>query len=131
MKPGDQKSLQKKRDEVLALRREKHPDLDDFPCAGSFFRNIEPTSKAGKREAAGWFLEQSGVMKLSSGGARIFERHANIIFKSQGCRAQDVFDLSAQMARVVKDKFDLNLIREVRFVGKFDGMPEDIKNVIW
>jgi len=128
LKPGDQAALQKRRDEILALRREKHPS---GPCAGSFFRNIEPTSKAEKRQAAGWFLDQVEAKKLTSGGAKICEKHANIIVKSQDCRAQDVFELSKQMARLVKDKFDLDLVREVRFVGKFKGMPADVKDTIW
>lgn len=131
LEAGDQKSLQKERDEILALRREKHPDVHIHPCAGSFFRNIEPTSSASRREAAGWFLEQAGAKQLQSGGAKIFDNHANIIYKSQDCRAQDVYDLSNKMTHAVKDKFDIDLIREVRFVGKFDGMPADIKMTIW
>jgi len=131
LKPGDSKQLQKERKEILNIRREKHPDLSTHPCAGSFFRNIEPTSKAGKRQAAGWFLDQAGGKNLTSGAAKIFSKHANIIVKSENCCAQDVFELSKQMARLVKDHYDLNLIREVRFVGKFDGMPDDVKDVIW
>ena len=129
--PGNRGELQNRRDEIIKLRQEKHPDMSVYPCAGSFFRNIEPTSKAGKREAAGWFLEEAGALRLSSGGAKVFEHHANMIYKSQGCRAQDVFDLSAQMAKAVKDKFNLDLVREVSFVGKFNGMPEDIQDIIW
>jgi UDP-N-acetylmuramate dehydrogenase len=129
--PGDKKTLEKRRKEVLKIRWEKHPDLSVYPCAGSFFRNIEPTSKAGKREAAGWFLEQAGALQMSSGGAKVFEHHANMIYKSKGCRAQDVYDLSRLMARAVKEKFGLDLIREVSFVGKFNGMPANVKNIIW
>lgn len=131
LKPGDRAALQKERDEILALRREKHPDLATHPCAGSFFRNIEPTSKAEKRQAAGWFLEQAGGKKLAVGGAKIFAKHANIIVKSNGCRAQDVFELSKRMERLVKDAFDIDLVREVRFVGRFDGMPADVKDMVW
>lgn len=131
LKPGDSKSLLKEREGILNIRREKHPNLITHPCAGSFFRNIEPTSKAGKRQAAGWFLDEAGGRKLFHGGARIFEKHANIIIKSDGCRAQDVFELSRKMANLVKQNFNLELIREVRFVGKFEGMPADIQGIIW
>ena len=54
-----------------------------------------------------------------------------MIYNSKGCRAQDVFNLSVQMARAVKDKFNFDLVREVSFVGAFDGMPGDVKGVIW
>lgn len=129
--PGNPTSLLEERDQILAARRAKHPDLVTTPCAGSFFRNIEPTSDAGKRQAAGWFLDQAGGRSLTSGGAKIFSKHANIIIKSENCSAQDVYELSGRMARLAKDKFNLSLIREVRFVGKFDGMPVDVTDVIW
>jgi UDP-N-acetylmuramate dehydrogenase len=131
LRPFDSATLLTERKEILKLRHEKHPDLSVHPCAGSFFRNVEPTSNAGKRQAAGWFLEQAGAKDLEYGGAKIFAKHANIIVKSENCRAQDVFELSRRMARLVKDKFHLDLIREVRFVGKFDGMPGNIKDVVW
>jgi len=131
LKSGNRTSLLKERDQILSTRRAKHPDLITTPCAGSFFRNIEPTSSAGKRQAAGWFLDQAGGKNLTSGGAKIFSKHANIIIKSENCSAQDVYELSGQMARLAKDKFDLDLIREVRFVGKFEGMPLNVTDVIW
>ena len=128
---GERTALNNERDEILKIRGEKHPDLAVHPCAGSFFRNIEPTSKAGKRQAAGWFLDEAGAKRLAVGGARIFEKHANIIVKADGCRAQDVYELSRRMQKLVKDKFGLDLVREVRFVGKFEGMPGDIRDTIW
>ena len=131
LQKGDVKALLEEREKILAERKSKHPDLRYEPCAGSFFRNIEPTSKAGKRQAAGWFLEEAGGKKLKVGGAVIFPMHANIIIKSNGCRSQDVHDLSLQMARIVKEKFDLDLVREVRFVGKFRGMPANVREIIW
>jgi UDP-N-acetylmuramate dehydrogenase len=128
--PADRTALLAQREEILETRRAKHPDLKTHPCAGSFFRNIEPTSKAGHRQAAGWFLEQAGAKTFSVGGAMIFEKHANIIVKANGCTAQNVRDLSEKMARAVKDKFQLELVREVRFVGKFEKMPE-AADLIW
>ena len=128
---GGAKALLEEREKILAERKSKHPDLRYEPCAGSFFRNIEPTSKAGKRQAAGWFLEEAGGKKLRVGGAVIFQKHANIIVKSEGCRSQDVYELSLQMARIVKEKFNLDLVREVSFVGKFQGMPEDVHTILW
>lgn len=122
--PASSDDLFKERQEIIAIRKEKHPDLAKEPCAGSFFRNIEPTSKAGKRQATGWFLEEAGGKDLRHGGAAIFSKHANIIIKTDGCLAQDVFELSKAMQRIVKEKFDLDLVREVRFVGRFKGMPE-------
>lgn len=129
--PADSKSLQSEREQILAQRHEKHPDLKIHPCAGSFFRNIEPTSKAGKRQATGWFLEEAGGKALSYGGAKIFDKHANIIVKGENCRAQDVFELSKLMQELVKKHFQLDIVREVRFVGKFKNMPLNAHETIW
>ncbi len=129
--PGSTESLLNEREEILAIRREKHPDLKRHPCAGSFFRNIEPTSKAGRRQATGWFLEQAGGKDLRSGGAYIYPKHANIITRDDNGTAQDVFDLSQKMAQLAKERFNLDLVREVRFVGNLDGKPDHISAVIW
>ncbi len=129
--PADAKKLMDERNEILAIRHEKHPDLKEFPCAGSFFRNVEPTSKAGRRQAAGWFLDQAGGKSLSHGGARIFDKHANIIVKSQGCTAQDVFELQKKMHDLVKRFYNIDLVREVRFVGDFAGKPAGLNDVVW
>ncbi|MDO8580600.1 MAG: UDP-N-acetylmuramate dehydrogenase, partial [Candidatus Omnitrophota bacterium] len=112
VKPADSKKLLAERDETLALRKSKHPDLTTHPCAGSVFRNIEPTSKAGKRQATGWFLDQVDGRSLQHGGALIFDKHANIIVKGPGCKAQDVYELSQKMASLAKEKFNLKEIKE-------------------
>ncbi len=130
-KPGNRQALLREREEILRIRREKHPDLRTYPCAGSFFRNIEPTSLAGKRQAAGWFLDQAGGKNLRCGGAFIYEKHANIIVKGANCTSENVRELSQKMAKLVKKHFNLNLIREVRFVGSFESLPQEQKGMIW
>ena len=118
---GNRDELRIERQRLLDLRRSKHPDLTEDCCAGSFFRNIEPTSKADRRQAAGYFLEQAGAKEMSVGGAGLYHKHANIIIKSdQDCKAQDVYDLSKNMQKAVKDMFDIDLRREVRLIGYFD-----------
>jgi len=129
LQPGDRGALLTEREEILSVRREKHPNLETHPCAGSFFRNIEPTSAAGRRQATGWFLDQAGGKKLRHGGAAIFEKHANIIVKSDGCTAQDVLELSKKMAELIKKEFNIDLVREVRFVGRFAG--QKLQSIIW
>lgn len=131
LSPGDSAVLLKEREDILNTRRSKHPDLTVDPCAGSFFRNIEPTSDAGRRQAAGWFLDQAGGKDLSFGGAKIYPKHANIIVKSKMCSSEDVFQLSLLMKDLVKDKFDLDLQREVRCVGPFNCKTIDNFDQIW
>lgn len=119
LRPGDRERLRAHRQEILLLRAAKHPDWRRIPTAGSFFKNIEPTSKAERRQAAGWFLEQAGAKALRVGGARTYEKHANIIVAERGCTAADVLALSLLMAQAVQEKFGLSLQREVRVLGEF------------
>jgi UDP-N-acetylmuramate dehydrogenase len=111
--------MQAERDRIMQFRKDHHPDWHKEPCAGSVFRNIEPTSAVERRKAAGFFLQEAGAHLFRVGGARLYEKHANIIVADPGCTAQDVWELSEKMARAVKDKFDITLVREVRFLGEF------------
>jgi UDP-N-acetylmuramate dehydrogenase len=119
LKPCDHETMQKERERILELRRMKHPDWTVTPCAGSVFRNVEPTSAAERRQAAGWFLEQAGAKDLRVGGARLYEKHANIIIAEPAATASDVFRLSEQMVAVVRDKFGFELVREIKLLGDF------------
>jgi UDP-N-acetylmuramate dehydrogenase len=115
----DLQVLQNERASILQQRGEKHPDWKTEPCAGSVFRNIEPTSAADRRQAAGWFLEEAGVKSFHVGGASLYLKHANIIIAGEGASALDVYELSEKMKRAVKDRFGLELVREVQLIGKF------------
>ncbi|MBF0521893.1 MAG: UDP-N-acetylmuramate dehydrogenase [Candidatus Omnitrophica bacterium] len=113
--------LLEEREEILKMRREKHPDYRAIPCAGSVFKNLEPSSSSERRQAAGWFLDQAGAKKFKVGGAAVFDKHANIIIKAkEDCLAKDVYDLMRKMISEVKVKFDIDLEPEVRLVGKFE-----------
>ncbi len=129
--PCDDEALRARHDEILKERKFKLDFWRTTPCAGSFFRNIEPTSKAEKRQAAGWFLEQSGAKGLAINGARVYEEHANIITHDGNAKAQDVYDLSQKMAALVAAKYKIALVREVRLLGKFDNAPDCQENNYW
>lgn len=116
--------MQAERDRIMQFRKDHHPDWHQTPCAGSIFRNIEPTSAVERRKAAGFFLQEAGAHLLRVGGARLYEKHANIIVADPGCTAQDVWELCGKMADAVKDKFGIDLVREVRFIGKFSRVLE-------
>jgi UDP-N-acetylmuramate dehydrogenase len=119
LKPCNAEALHKERERILELRRSKHPDWTKTPCAGSVFRNIEPTSAAERRQAAGWFLEQAGAKAFRVGGARLYDKHANIIIAEADASAADVFTLSEQMAEAVRDRFGFDLVREIKLLGEF------------
>lgn len=112
-------TMEAERERIMELRRTKHPDWRTTPCAGSVFRNVEPTSAAERRQAAGWFLEEAGAKDFRVGGAHLFEKHANIIVAEPEATAQDVFELSEQMAAAVRERFGFGLVREIKLLGEF------------
>ncbi len=119
LKPEEIKTMESERERIMGLRRSKHPDWRSMPCAGSVFRNIEPTSAAERRQAAGWFLEEAGARTFSVGGAHLFEKHANIIIADSGATARDVFELTEKMIAAVQEKFGFKLEREIKLLGDF------------
>lgn len=119
LRPEDIPTMRAERERILELRRAKHPDWKTLPCAGSVFRNVEPTSAAERRQAAGWFLEEAGAKSMRVGGARLFEKHANIIVADPAATAQDVYDLSEKMVAAVRTRFGFELVREIQLLGPF------------
>ncbi len=115
---GDPERLKRERAEVMAIREARHPDWRTIPCAGSFFRNLEPTSAAERRQAAGWFLEQTGAKQMRVGGAAVYAHHANMPYKAAPeCTAADVRELSRRMATAVRERFGIELVPEVQLIG--------------
>jgi len=121
LNPGDASIMRTKRTEIIHIRESKHGRWQETSCAGSFFKNVEPTSSAGPRQSAGWFIEQSGAHTLNIGGAHSYSKHANIITRNDGATSRDVYTLTRQIVSKVKEKFDIELVREVRLLGMFDG----------
>lgn len=116
------------RNEMLDLRRLKHPDYHVYPCAGSVFKNINnPESQ--QRIAAGKYLDDAGCKGMILGGAKVFDRHANIIIKNDNtCLSNDVYNLIKKLQKIVKDQFNVELTREIRFVGDFGA---ESKELMW
>ncbi len=132
LKAYDKKYLQEEREQILKLRMERHPDIKKTPCAGCFFKNIPTRNNESKKESAGKLIEKAGARKLDSGKAGLFEKHANIIINPDAkASAQEIFDLSEKIHGLVKEKFGIELIREVRLIGHFKGMPAGVNNPIW
>ncbi|VGO20152.1 UDP-N-acetylmuramate dehydrogenase [Pontiella sulfatireligans] len=115
----DIETMTAERERIMELRRTKHPNWRASPCAGSVFRNVEPTSAADRRQAAGWFLEEAGAKNFHVGGARLFEKHANIIVADPEATAQDVFALTEKMIAAVRERFGFELEREIKLLGEF------------
>lgn len=102
----------------LADRARKHPV--DLPSAGSWFRNLPPPEPGARRVAAGRLLEEVGAKDFAEGDARVFERHANMIINAGRATSDQVRTLVRRMHRAVQDRFGVDLIEEVRYLGPPD-----------
>jgi UDP-N-acetylmuramate dehydrogenase len=114
---GDADTVKRKVDEILALRETKHPN--DGKSAGCFFKNIPDPDQPHGKLAAGKLLDEAGVKGLSVGGARVFEKHANIIVNTGTATSKDIRSLADIMKQRVLDKFGIELQEEVIQVGTF------------
>jgi len=114
-KPGDREELWKKMKEILALRAEKHPP-HDWPCAGSFFKNIEKADEPYGKLAAGILLDKVGAKNLRIGQAGVYFKHANIIVNHGGARFADIRRLANLMRQQVQEEFGITLEEEIRYV---------------
>ena len=106
---GDSAVARERIRELLALRLASQP-LNQ-PNAGSVFRN-PPGDHAAR------LIEACALKGYAIGGAMISPRHANFIVTTGAARAADIEALIGLAQRAVKDKFGIELEREVRIVGE-------------
>ncbi|MCI0382449.1 MAG: UDP-N-acetylmuramate dehydrogenase [Chlamydiae bacterium] len=77
--------------------------------AGCVFRNPPQTS-------AGALIEKCGLKGMQIGSALVSELHANFIVNRGGAKAKDVLQLIDCIKKQVKDKTDIDLELEIRFI---------------
>lgn len=117
MIPGNKDEISKKVDEILNLRRGKHPV--NGCSAGCFFKNIVDPDQENGKLPAGKLLEEVGAKNMSIGGARVFEKHANIIVNSGTATSRDIRMLADLLKEKVYRQFGVRLEEEVIQLGKF------------
>ena len=101
--------IESKMKENLDFRHSKQPSLA-LPNCGSVFRNPEGDS-------AGRLLEASGAKSMSVNGVRVWENHANFIINDSEGSSSDILELIYKMYSAVKEKFNIELKPEVRYLG--------------
>lgn len=107
--PGEAAVAQARIKELLAKRMAAQPL--DKPNAGSTFRN-PPGDHAAR------LIESCGLKGYTIGGAQVSLKHANFIINLGEAKAADIEALIDHMQETVKAKAGIELVREVRIVGK-------------
>ena len=113
---GNRSDIEKRVREILSQRAERHPAER---TAGCFFRNIPDDTRAHGKLPAGRLLEEAGVKNLRVGGARVYEKHANIIVTTDHATSKDIRQLADIMKKKVQDRFGIELQEEIQQLGSF------------
>jgi UDP-N-acetylmuramate dehydrogenase len=83
----------------------------NWPTAGSTFKNP-------KNDYAARLIEDCGLKGHVIGGARVSEKHANFIENIGNATAKDIEMLIALMKNTVKERKNIDLEIEVKFLGE-------------
>lgn len=116
-------------EDTIAQRNAKQ--TQDVKCAGSFFINpvienrelreefeTESGSESrGNKVPAGWLIDKAGLRGKRIGDAMVSEEHPNYILNVGRATAEDVVILESFIKQQVRDKYNVELQREVRYVG--------------
>lgn len=104
---GNHDEIQKKMNEFSLKRRNSQPL--NFPNAGSIF-------KRPKNNFAGKLIMEANLADYKIGGACVSSKHCGFIINTGNATAQNVLDLIHHIQKVVKDKFDVALETEIKFL---------------
>ncbi|WP_430788785.1 UDP-N-acetylmuramate dehydrogenase [Virgibacillus flavescens] len=94
----------------LTFKRESKQPLE-YPSCGSVFKR-PPGYFAGK------LIQDSGLQGKQIGGAQVSLKHAGFIVNIDKSSAKEYIDLIHFVQDTVKDKFGVNLEREVKIIGE-------------
>ncbi len=102
LKKADVAAIHGKRQEIA----DKRSWWKGLRCAGSIFKN-PPDAFAGK------LIEEAGLKGCRIGGARVFEKHANVIVTEAGARSSDILALIEKIKSSVRLRNNIELETEV------------------
>jgi UDP-N-acetylmuramate dehydrogenase len=109
LRPGDVAASRAAMEADVAARRRTQPLSQ--PSFGSTFRN-PPGDHAGR------LVEAAGLKGHRVGNAMWSDVHANFVVNLGGATARDVLALLALARRLVKERFGVELVAEVRLLGE-------------
>jgi UDP-N-acetylmuramate dehydrogenase len=121
---------------VISIRNEKLPDWRQLGNSGSFFKNpivnkkiiddlkskfqdipIFPQTNNLFKLSAAWMIEQTGWKGFRVGDAGVYEKHALILVNHGNASGESIFQLSMDIRKSVKLKFNIELEPEVLIIS--------------
>lgn len=130
-------TLKRLRKAVIDLRNSKLPDYHQYGNAGSFFTNpvvgIDkfnellqrypdmphfPFKEDKVKLSGGWLIQMCGWKGKSLGNAAVYEKQALVLINKGNATGREVYELSEQIIADVRERFGVELHREVNVIGK-------------
>lgn len=131
----DSPSIKDVSNAVINIRSSKLPDPKKIGNSGSFFKNpvvsevqknniLEkypeapnyPQAKGGFKMAAGWLIEQCGWKGKQIENYGVHKLQALVLVNYGGAKGEDIYKLSEAIISSVKEKFGIELEREVNIL---------------
>jgi UDP-N-acetylmuramate dehydrogenase len=97
------------------MRRRSTQPLE-FPSSGCMFKNpqnVKYPQLPSEAVRAGYLVDQAGLKGTKLGGALVSPKHANFIVNANNATAADIIALSDHVKTKVKEKFGVELEREI------------------
>ncbi len=110
LKRGDATSIKNIMDNNLKSRVEKQPL--DYPSAGSTFKRPEGFFAAK-------LIEDCKLKGYSVGGAQVSTKHAGFVINTGDATASDIYNITEDIIKIVKEKTGVMLEREIKLIGDF------------
>ncbi len=110
--PGDRTELYRQMKEHEEDRRRKGHFL--APCAGSVFKNNRAFGAP-----SGQIIDRVGLRGTRIGGARVSDRHGNIIINTGNATAREIRDLAETVQNKVEQHTGFTLEPEILFLGEW------------
>lgn len=124
------------RDRVISIRKQKLPDPDKLPNAGSFFMNPTITIDEFERVnrlfpdivhynlpngkvklSAAWLIDKAGFKGLRKGEVGCYKNHALIVVNYGNATGREVVLFASEIQERIKSLFGIQLRPEVKYVN--------------
>lgn len=109
LKPSNYEDIKEVMDDLTYKRESKQPL--EYPSCGSVFKR-PPGYFAGK------LIQDSDLQGTNIGGAEVSKKHAGFIVNKNNATTSDYISLIEHVQKTVKEKFGVDLEREVRIIGE-------------
>ena len=129
LRSEDSKNLWLKANQVMNYRLKTQPQ--GKLSAGCVFKNIKKSEAIriptpGFTTSAGLLIDAAGLKNKKIGGAQISSHHANFILNLGNATAMDVLKLIELIKKKVKEKFGVELEKEIEMIGEFQEAGQSL-----